>query len=215
MNEPAVPDRNAAAVRRSRKAAKTTYIDPKDWVPGKIYGTRRGPDCPKYLYTEHVLAIKEEVRFAATGQAVDITSPWRKVFMKWSASYDKYLHRSAGWNQMLHDLMELTAGESPNWYGRLCVQDSKPENQVRFAREIRTLFDPAAVIPETIDWGWQPCMLARTRPGDIAYPGGWYPDGLHGTVPGFRRLSIILSPWTEGNQPKETGPCQDETKKAP
>ena len=46
-------------------------------------------------------------------------------------------------------------------------------------------------------------MLMRTRPNDVASPSGYGVDDLNGTIPGFRRHTIILSPWKSGSDTED------------
>ena len=172
------------------------FIDPADWIPGTIYHARPNDRYSEYLYLDGVYEERRELRIAATGQVVDVTSPYRHVFLRWLPAYDKYLRHSVGWNQILHDLMETTGGKSDDWYRRLTVQDDRPDVRIRFKQAARTLFDPAAVVPETISTDWTPCLAGQAPPGDLRHPSGWWIDDLHGTVPAFLRHSIILTPWT-------------------
>lgn len=178
---------------------KRSFIDPKDLIPGKIYGTHRGENCSKYLYLDGVFREKHELRLSENGPVLDASGPYYRTMLKWLPVYGKYLRHCSGWNQIWHELMSLT-GSGPHremWNTNLTVQGSKPEYRINFVREICTLFDPSAVTPETITNGWVPHKLSPTRPNDVAYPAGyWLNTDRHGTIDGFYRYTIILTPWT-------------------
>lgn len=143
---------------------KYSFIDPKDLVPGTIYGTRPDDKCSKYLYLEHIFKESREIKIE--NRIIHQEYDWHYSFMKWFKFYDLILHRSHGWNQIFHDLIDLTGTRCSRerWNHNLHIQDDEnSEWHIRFNRPIKILFDPYDVKSETIYGEWKEAKAERNE----------------------------------------------------